>query len=563
MVRRSVAPVFAVLVVFLAGTSFLRAQLPPEIELDRLLQRVERQIAGGDFLMASESLEEAAALRDRHDLELPTEFWFRKAQVSLQVGLASQAAEEVVVYLTAAGRSGDHYRAALDLLDAAEDAKSAEDARSREEELNQAALLEFGWSVEDGLVDDVHRAVYHRDPRVVRALVDAGADVNARADAYSGDDSDLWTPLYRAVVGADSEHELAIVRALLEAGADPDVPSSDGWTPLYNAVIGAESDIDLALVQALLDAGADPEISDSDGWTPLYRAVVGADSEHELAIVRALLEAGADPDVPSSDGRTPLYNAVIGAESDIDLALVQALLDAGADPEIPDSDGWTPLYNAVIGAESKIEVAIVRALLEAGANVNHVVGKRSVLDAAGKRGAVADAVRTAGGRRGKDLRKARKEGRGWGRVATAVLGGSAIAAAGDGSELAVEAGLDFAGEVLGDGGGVFDSTLADGLLDGPPVSQGSSLAGIPGCQEFSAPALENDRQAWTQCGNVYANRCRIKQISDPSYKAKYPEVSQARIDQGIAESRAIISRSCQAITVTGSSVSACPYCQQP
>ncbi len=152
-----------------------------------------------------------------------------------------------------------------------------------------------------------------------------------------------------------------------------------------------------------------------------------------------------------------------------------------------------------------------------------------------------------------------RDGSGWGRVATAVLGGAAIAAAGDGSELAVEAGLGFAEEVLGDGGGVFDSALAGD----PSSNPDTPLPEIPGCQEFSAPALENDRQAWAQCGNAYANRCRIKQISDPSYKAKYPEVSQARIDQGIAESRAIITRSCQAITVTGSSVSDCSYCKQP
>ena len=161
-------------------------------------------------------------------------------------------------------------------------------------------------------------------------------------------------------------------------------------------------------------------------------------------------------------------------------------------------------------------------------------------------------------RRWKNPDRNRDEG-GWGRVATAVLGGAAIAAAGDGSELAVEAGLGFAEEVLGDG----RAGSGPGLTVDSSPDQESPLSGIPGCQEFSAPALENDRQAWAHCGNAYANSCRIRQISDPSYKAKHAEVSQARIDQGIAESRAIISRSCQAITVTGSSVSDCSYCKQP
>lgn len=85
-----------------------------------------------------------------------------------------------------------------------------------------------------------------------RALLDAGADVNARsANPFS------VLPLHSAVAG---NHD-AIVAVLLEAGADANATQRHGFTPLHGAAQnGADTTVD-----RLLDAGADRAARNDDG----------------------------------------------------------------------------------------------------------------------------------------------------------------------------------------------------------------------------------------------------------------------------------------------------------
>ena len=80
----------------------------------------------------------------------------------------------------------------------------------------------------------------------------------------------------------------AVVRLLVDAGADPDAPiGGDGETPLHWAA--SSDDVDVA--DALLDAGADPERTGGSiaGGTPLDNAV-GYGCWH---VARRLVERGA------------------------------------------------------------------------------------------------------------------------------------------------------------------------------------------------------------------------------------------------------------------------------
>ena len=87
-----------------------------------------------------------------------------------------------------------------------------------------------------------------------KALIDAGADVNARS---ANDFSVL--PLHSAVAGNHDE----VVEVLLAAGADVNATQRHGYTPLHGA---AQNGSDRS-VDRLLAAGADAQARNDDGRT--------------------------------------------------------------------------------------------------------------------------------------------------------------------------------------------------------------------------------------------------------------------------------------------------------
>ena len=115
-------------------------QLPPDMQADRYLVRAQRQIEEQDFAGAKQSMEQILELQSQHGLEIPEEFFYRYAEVLDRLELHDEAIEYATKYLTLAGRDGEHYREALELLDQAEQAKAAaEAARKRAEAAAEAA----------------------------------------------------------------------------------------------------------------------------------------------------------------------------------------------------------------------------------------------------------------------------------------------------------------------------------------------------------------------------------------------------------------------------------------
>ena len=96
------------------------AQLPPEIMADRYLVRVERLMAEKDHKAALEMMDKIVALQKEHNLTLPDEFHFKYAQIAMSAGAVKAALNSVNRYLAVAGRAGQFYREALELLDEAE-----------------------------------------------------------------------------------------------------------------------------------------------------------------------------------------------------------------------------------------------------------------------------------------------------------------------------------------------------------------------------------------------------------------------------------------------------------
>ena len=120
------------LVLALAAWPARSAELPPAIQADRHLMQAERQIGDGDYTAALASLDRILALQAEHDLAIPDAFWFKHGQVSHEAGLHAQAVESVTRYLVVAGQGGEHYLAALELLDVAEAAAAAAAVAERE-----------------------------------------------------------------------------------------------------------------------------------------------------------------------------------------------------------------------------------------------------------------------------------------------------------------------------------------------------------------------------------------------------------------------------------------------
>ncbi|KAF5228486.1 hypothetical protein FAUST_11033 [Fusarium austroamericanum] len=184
-----------------------------------------------------------------------------------------------------------------------------------------------------------------------------------------GKDSNGRTPLWWA---AERGHE-AVVRLLLDWGADIEAANEDSQMPLLKAALRGYKDIMPlrgqmllgwvfkrgydAVMWLLLNRGVVTNAADGDGQTPLLSASL---TGHE-AVVRLLLNRDASIKAADKNGRTPLWWAALKGHKDI----VRLLLDWGADIEAADKNGQTPLW----GASSTGHEAVMRLLLDRGANI--------------------------------------------------------------------------------------------------------------------------------------------------------------------------------------------------
>lgn len=127
-------------------------------------------------------------------------------------------------------------------------------------------------------------------PLIARALIDAGADVNAK-DAIQ--DSAF---LYAGAEGLDE-----ILTLTIAAGADVTSTNRYGGT----ALIPASEHGHVSTVKILIAAGVPVDHVNDLGWTAMHEAIVLNDGgPAQVETVRLLLEAGADPDITDREGRT-------------------------------------------------------------------------------------------------------------------------------------------------------------------------------------------------------------------------------------------------------------------
>ncbi len=278
---------------------------------------------------------------------------------------------------------------------------------------------------------------YTPHPQVIKALIEAGVDVNAQnikgetalylaakrgdteavkmllaagAEVNTQDNYNKETPLNQAARRDHTE----IVKALIAAGADVNAKDEDNSTALMSAaycgkieivqmLLAAGADVNAQryyynstalmdatdcrrteTVKALIAAGADVNAKNKNNDTALmlasngdYSGLRGFANEYYKAyteIALALIAAGADVNIKNKDDETALIRAINNGYTEIALALIKA----GADVSAKDDDNETALMRAT----SRDNAEIVRALIAAGADVNAKDNKTLLMKAA-------------------------------------------------------------------------------------------------------------------------------------------------------------------------------------
>ncbi len=189
-------------------------------------------------------------------------------------------------------------------------------------------------------------AVDHRCVEVVRVLLKAGANPDPRSSDYSG-------PLYQAIL---LHPKSGLAELLLQYGADPNgVVTPSGETPLYPAIRHR----DLALVRLLIERGANVNHQGRTGQTPLMTAVM----VDNAIIARLLLERGADLNLETIHGSSATRLALSPGNSP---QIAHVLLDYGADPKEVD------FLSAALAWKDE---SLLRKVIANGADVNRIPGR--------------------------------------------------------------------------------------------------------------------------------------------------------------------------------------------
>ena len=223
------------------------------------------------------------------------------------------------------------------------------------------ALIAALWTGAPAAASELGDAVKADDLAKVNALIAAGADVN-KGDTFG-------TPLHTAVARGN----LDIIKALLDAGANIEAKAVGAAHPLHFAALSNQPAAAALLIQrgaqiealnsqkmtalmvaalngkvevaeALIDAGADVAASD-----PRFTVAEYAASSGSIPVVKLLLSKGVDVNARNKDsGATMLFAVTTNvhdqpASLDQRLAMITFLFDNGADPNIANGEGKTAL----------------------------------------------------------------------------------------------------------------------------------------------------------------------------------------------------------------------------
>jgi hypothetical protein len=208
-----------------------------------------------------------------------------------------------------------------------------------------------------------------------------------------------------------------LINKLIEAGIDVNAPMMsdfrDGYRNRLNRIgatpfLLASKNVDTAVMRVLLDAGADPLVPNADLTTPLMVAAGvdmwnpgedgGATAEDEpeaLEAVKMLVGLGNAVKAVNDRGETALHGAAYrGAPS-----IVDYLVEQGAQLDVKSAQGWTPwtiangvFYSLFYKEQPATAVRLAELMVERGISTDGMADElRTCFDCGRNRGNARDA----------------------------------------------------------------------------------------------------------------------------------------------------------------------------
>lgn len=114
----------------------------------------------------------------------------------------------------------------------------------------------------------------------------------------------VTTGAQRSPGGSGSDFMGTLEYLIKEQNAPVNLPDIAGLTALHHVVasFNVNPRVSLAILKLLLESGADPNLQNRYGTTPIFTAIM----QKQLATVDLLMQYGADVEIEEADGRTPM-----------------------------------------------------------------------------------------------------------------------------------------------------------------------------------------------------------------------------------------------------------------